>query len=114
MPVFKRNKFERFHGDVQDANTLRKKRSNRDTEKSQKVHSFAQLICQGLEIWFVASLYGVLQIWSSDFENFENFEIWPFYGWKTAKNGRPYWMLGSFSAIKQPKSETFKIATPNL
>ena len=37
MPVFKRNKFERFHGDVQDANTLRKKRSNRDTEKSQKV-----------------------------------------------------------------------------
>ena len=47
MPVFKRNKlegpkikllyFKRFHGDVQDANTLRKKRSNRDTEKSQKV-----------------------------------------------------------------------------
>ena len=42
--------------------TLRTKTSNRDTEKSQKVHSFGPLICEGLEIWFVASLYRALQI----------------------------------------------------
>ena len=40
--------------------TLREKPLNRDTKKTQKVHSFGQLLCQGLEISFVASLYGVL------------------------------------------------------
>ena len=55
----------------------------RDTEKSQKVHSFGQIICYGLEIWFGASLYEVLQIC------------------KTAKNWRPYWFFGRFPAKKK-------------
>ena len=60
---------------------------------------------------FVASLNWVLQIWCSDFRNFD---FWSFYGCKTAKN--PTWppFFGSFLAIKWPKNKISKIATLNL
>ena len=55
----------------------------------------------GIDISFVGSLYGILQIWCSDFENFP---FGPLYGPKSN-------MAAIFPAMKWPKS---KIATSNL
>ena len=62
--------------------TVREKSLNHDISKQQKRIYIGQLTCYGLEIWFVASLYDILQKQCSDFEHFE---FWPFYCWKTAK-----------------------------
>ena len=51
-------------------------RENRDSEKTQKVHSFKQQTCQGLEIWNAPSLCGIPQI---QFSDFENLAFWLFY-----------------------------------
>ena len=52
-------------------------------KNSQKIHSFSQLSCQMLAIWFSPSLYGVSQIQYSDIEGF-NFSL--FYGTRNVKN----------------------------
>ena len=51
-------------------NTVRVKPSNRGTKNSQKVYSFAQQTCYGLEIWIAPSLCCIPQISCSDFENY--------------------------------------------
>ena len=53
----------------------------------------------GTRIFFAGSLYGVLQILCSDFENFA---FRPFLGWETAKKWRLNWIFGP--KVKFPKS----------
>ena len=43
-------------------NTVQAEPSNCDTEHSQKVHSFEQQTCQGLEIWNAPRMFAVIKM----------------------------------------------------